>query len=43
MHVYKMPLFGKKDSGKKPKKDGKDLDRQPSIEDKYHLKELLGT
>uniref|UniRef100_A0A336JXH2 Calcium/calmodulin-dependent protein kinase type 1 n=1 Tax=Culicoides sonorensis TaxID=179676 RepID=A0A336JXH2_CULSO len=38
-----MPLFGKKDSGKKPKKDTKDPDKQPSIEDKYHLKELLGT
>lgn len=39
----KMPLFGKKDSGKKSKKDGKDSEKQPSIEDKYHLKELLGT
>lgn len=38
-----MPLFGKKDSGKKPKKDTKDPDKQPSIEDKYYLKELLGT
>lgn len=38
-----MPLFGKKDSGKKSKKDGKDSEKQPSIEDKYVLKELLGT
>jgi hypothetical protein len=36
-----MPLFGKKDSGKKVKKS--DPDKQPSLEDKYHLKELLGT
>lgn len=35
-----MPLFGKE---KKPKKDGKDVDKQPSLEDKYYLKELLGT
>lgn len=39
----KMPLFGKKDSEKKAKKDGKDADKQPSVEDKYFLKELLGT
>lgn len=38
-----MPLFGKKDSEKKTKKDGKDTDKLPSIEDKYTLKELLGT
>ncbi|KAF2885613.1 hypothetical protein ILUMI_20555 [Ignelater luminosus] len=38
-----MPLFGKKDSEKKSKKDGKDPDKQPSIEDKYVLKDLLGT
>jgi hypothetical protein len=38
----KMPLFGKKDSNKKIKKDGKD-DRSPSVEDKYILKDLLGT
>ncbi|XP_043250333.1 calcium/calmodulin-dependent protein kinase I isoform X2 [Colletes latitarsis] len=37
-----MPLFGKKDSSKKIKKDGKD-DKSPSVEDKYILKELLGT
>ncbi|KAL2711516.1 calcium/calmodulin-dependent protein kinase type 1 isoform X1 [Vespula squamosa] len=37
-----MPLFGKKDSNKKMKKDGKD-DKSPSVEDKYVLKELLGT
>ncbi|XP_021917742.1 calcium/calmodulin-dependent protein kinase type 1 isoform X3 [Zootermopsis nevadensis] len=35
-----MPLFGKKDSTKKSKKDS---DKQPSVEDKYNLKELLGT
>lgn len=40
---FKMPLFGKKDSGKKPRKDAKDIDKQINIEDKYHLKELLGT
>lgn len=34
-----MPLFGKE---KKTKKDGKDPDKA-SIEDKYYLKELLGT
>ena len=38
----KMPLFSKKDSNKKIKKDGKD-DKSPSVEDKYVLKELLGT
>ncbi|CAL7939082.1 unnamed protein product [Xylocopa violacea] len=37
-----MPLFGKKDSNKKIKKDGKD-DKSPSVEDKYILKKLLGT
>ncbi|XP_015602301.1 calcium/calmodulin-dependent protein kinase type 1 isoform X2 [Cephus cinctus] len=37
-----MPLFGKKDSNKKLKKDGKD-DKSPSVDDKYILKELLGT
>lgn len=37
-----MPLFSKKDSNKKIKKDGKD-DKSPSVEDKYVLKELLGT
>jgi len=37
-----MPLFGKKDS-KKSKKDSKDSEKQPSVEDKYNLKELLGT
>ncbi|RZC32320.1 Pkinase domain containing protein [Asbolus verrucosus] len=35
-----MPLFGKE---KKAKKDGKDSDKLPSIDDKYYLKELLGT
>ena len=35
-----MPLFGKKDPAKKSKKDSEKL---PSVEDKYNLKELLGT
>ncbi|XP_066582377.1 calcium/calmodulin-dependent protein kinase type 1 isoform X2 [Prorops nasuta] len=35
-----MPLFGKKDSNKKLKKDGKE---SPSVDEKYILKELLGT
>lgn len=39
--MSKMPLFGGKE--KKTKKDGKDSDKQPSIDDKYYLKELLGT
>ncbi|XP_075219841.1 calcium/calmodulin-dependent protein kinase I isoform X1 [Lycorma delicatula] len=43
LDCLKMPLFGKKDSAKKSKKDGKDSDKQPSVEDKYNLKELLGT
>ncbi|KAF6217245.1 hypothetical protein GE061_001599 [Apolygus lucorum] len=40
-----MPLFGKKDPSKKSKKDSKDdnRDKMPSLEDKYNLKELLGT
>lgn len=38
-----MPLFGKKDASKKIRKDVKELDKQPSIEDKYLIKELLGT
>ncbi|XP_055857788.1 calcium/calmodulin-dependent protein kinase type 1 isoform X2 [Episyrphus balteatus] len=38
-----MPLFGKKDSGKKSKKETKDLNKQISIEDKYNLQGLLGT
>lgn len=38
-----MPLFSKKDSSKKVKKDGKESDKQIGIEDKYYLKELLGT
>lgn len=38
-----MPLFGKKDSGKKLKKDVKELSKQVSIEDKYNLHGLLGT
>lgn len=42
IHGVKMPLFGKKDTNKKIKKDGKD-DRSPSVEDKYILKDLLGT
>ncbi|XP_046682304.1 LOW QUALITY PROTEIN: calcium/calmodulin-dependent protein kinase type 1-like [Homalodisca vitripennis] len=39
-----MPLFGgKKDSAKKSRKEGKDADKTPSVEDKYILKEMLGT
>ncbi|XP_025830639.1 calcium/calmodulin-dependent protein kinase type 1 [Agrilus planipennis] len=38
-----MPLFGKKDSEKKVKKDGKDSDKQSLIEEKYVLKDMLGT
>lgn len=38
-----MPLFGKKDTSKKIRKDTKELDKQASIEDKYLIKELLGT
>lgn len=34
-----MPLFGKKDSTKKVKKE----EKTPSVEDKYNLKQLLGT
>lgn len=47
MDVYfgqtiKMPLFGgKKDSSKK-RKEGKE-EKTPSVEDKYTLKEMLGT
>nr|XP_018916993.1 PREDICTED: calcium/calmodulin-dependent protein kinase type 1-like isoform X4 [Bemisia tabaci] len=39
-----MPLFGRRDPSKR-KKDGKDekTDKMPSVEDKYILKELLGT
>jgi calcium/calmodulin-dependent protein kinase I len=38
-----MPLFGKKDSGKKVRKDNKDIDKQIiNIEDKYHLRQVLG-
>lgn len=39
-----MPLFGKKDSGKKVRKDGhKDIDKQIiNIEDKYILRQVLG-
>ncbi|XP_015117431.1 calcium/calmodulin-dependent protein kinase type 1 isoform X2 [Diachasma alloeum] len=37
-----MPLFGRKESNKKLKKDGKD-DKSASVDDKYVLKELLGT
>ncbi|XP_037956041.1 calcium/calmodulin-dependent protein kinase type 1 isoform X2 [Teleopsis dalmanni] len=38
-----MPLFGKKDSGKKVKKEFKEFNKQISIEDKYNLHGLLGT
>uniref|UniRef100_A0A0P4VME9 Calcium/calmodulin-dependent protein kinase type 1 n=1 Tax=Rhodnius neglectus TaxID=72488 RepID=A0A0P4VME9_9HEMI len=36
-----MPLFGKKDTSKKSKKD--DKEKSQTLEDKYNLKELLGT
>lgn len=42
-YSLKMPLFGKKDSGKKVRKDAKEIEKQPCIEDKYVIKELLGT
>lgn len=38
-----MPLFGKKDSTKKVKKDGKDSERGPQLEDKFEMKDVLGT
>lgn len=38
-----MPLFGKKDSGKKVRTGHKDIDKQIiNIEDKYHLRQVLG-
>ena len=42
-NVDEMPLFGKKDNAKKSKKDGKDAEKTPTVEDKYNLKDLLGT
>lgn len=43
-YQVEMPLFGKKDSGKKVRKDtNKDIDKQiVNIEDKYHLRQVLG-
>lgn len=43
--VSMMPLFGKKDSTKKSKKDSKEAsqDKPPSLEDKYDMKDILGT
>lgn len=38
-----MPLFGKKDSTKKPKKDGKELEKTVAVEDRYDMKDVLGT
>lgn len=40
-----MPLFGKKDVAKRSKKDAKDYekDKSQTLEEKYSLKELLGT
>jgi len=39
-----MPLFGKKDSGKKAKaKEIRELNKQVSIEEKSNLHGLLGT
>ncbi|OXA43935.1 calcium/calmodulin-dependent protein kinase type 1 [Folsomia candida] len=37
-----MPLFGKKDSTKKAKKEGKDPEK-PQLEDKFEMKDVLGT
>jgi hypothetical protein len=38
-----MPLFGGKKDATKKRKDAKDAEKAPSVEDKYHLKEMLGT
>lgn len=39
-----MPLFGKKESAKKQKREERrEPERQTSLEDKYTLKDLLGT
>lgn len=39
-----MPLFGKKDSTKKSKKEVKEQEKSsPSLEDKYDMKDVLGT
>uniref|UniRef100_A0A1Y1N2A1 Calcium/calmodulin-dependent protein kinase type 1 n=1 Tax=Photinus pyralis TaxID=7054 RepID=A0A1Y1N2A1_PHOPY len=38
-----MPLFGKKDPEKKSKKESKDAEKPQCVEDKYTLKDLLGT
>lgn len=38
-----MPLFGKKDSTKKSKKEGKEQEKTPCLEDKYDMKDVLGT
>lgn len=37
-----MPLFSKKDSNKKIKKDNKN-NKFPSVDDKYIIRKLLGT
>lgn len=41
-HFSMMPLFGKKDSTKKAKKEGKDPEK-PQLEDKFEMKDVLGT
>ena len=38
-----MPLFGKKDSTKKSKKDGKEQEGPPRLEDRFDMKDVLGT
>ena len=37
-----MPLFGKKPTDK-PKKEEKKESKNPSVEDKYDMKDILGT
>lgn len=39
----RMPLFGRRDPAKKPKKEARDAAGAASIDDKYVLKEQLGT
>lgn len=38
-----MPLFGKSSKGKEEKKEEKKDKKMPSVEDKYDLKDILGT
>lgn len=41
--AIKMPLFGKKDSEKRSRRETRETERQHLIEEKYALKDLLGT